>query len=189
MKPSNAKPHAGRRGASDHASAQESVCVSDHTVPQLSVVPHNATGELSGEKPALIPPGTYRVRLVDWQTAILWGRSHKLALHFRVCDLGPHFGAKVVRWYNVERIKGRPSVRGKFKVGWKREVVRDYCTLVPDLKRLDRLHLERLESLLIVARVETVTSHSRQRTIHEPLQYSVVHELLGVEAGLTSNTA
>lgn len=183
MNPSKAKPHAGGRGASDNASARESVSGSHHTARALRAVPCTPTGELAGDKPPLVPPGEYHLHLTHWQTAILWGRSHKVALHFRICDVGPHFGTKLARWYNVEKVKGRPSLRGHFKLRWKHDLVRDYCALIPDLKRLDRLHLERLEPLVIVARVETVTVDSRQKSIPELLQYSVVRDLLRIEAG------
>lgn len=182
MKPTNAKPHAGRRGASDHASARESVSGWDDTASAASVSQLPA-GEFSGAQPALIPPGLYVLRMTHWRTAILWGRSPKLGLHFRVCDFGPHFDVELVRWYNVDKITGRPSLRGRFKIGWRNDLVRDYCALVSDLKRLDRIYLDRLESLLIRARVETVTVNSRQKALPEPLHYSVVRELLGVEAG------
>ncbi|OOG38178.1 hypothetical protein B0E51_15175 [Rhodanobacter sp. C05] len=123
------------------------------------------------------------MRLTHWQTAILWGRSQKVILHFTVCDLGPHFGVKLQRYYNAEKIVGRPCKYGRFKLGWNHDLVREYALLLPMPQRLDRLHLERLQSLLIVGRVETTTTTARQKRIPDALQYSVVRELLRVEAG------
>lgn len=151
--------------------------------PRLTVVRPAAAGELSGDKPALIPPGEYQLRFTHWQTAILWGRSHKVILHCIVCDLGPHFGVKLRRFYNVEKIIGRPCKDGRFKVGWNHDLVREYAQLLPMPHRLDRLNLERLESLLIVGRVETTTTTARQKRLPDALHYSVVRELLRVEAG------
>jgi hypothetical protein len=45
---------------------------------KLHVVPTSGAGELDGEKPPLVPPGRYLLRLSYWETAVIWGRSHKL---------------------------------------------------------------------------------------------------------------
>lgn len=148
-----------------------------------NVVQLVAAGELTDERPALIPPGEYRLRLTHWQTAILWGRSHKVVLHFTVCDIGPHFGAKISRYYNVEKVVGNPSRNGRFKLRWNHDLVREYAMLLPMPQRLDRLYLERLKSLLIVGRVATTSTNARQKRIPDALQYSVVRELLRIEIG------
>lgn len=182
------KSNAGGRGASDRGDTPESATGAPHTrvarqVPSLTLVEDIASGELSGEKPALVPPGEYQLRLTHWETGIVWGRSQKVILHFLVCDVGIHFGTKLARYYNVEKIVGKPGRFGRFKVRWRHDLVRDYCTLFPTPQRLDRIDLDRLAHTILAARVETVTTTARQKTLPPALQYSVVRELLRIEAG------
>ncbi len=149
---------------------------------KLTIVPDTGVGELIGDKPALIPPGKYHLRMTHWQTAIMWGRSRKLILHFTVCDMG-HCGVKLERYYNIERIIGNPAINGRFKASWRSDLMHEYCTLLPPPLRPDRICLERLKPLLIVGNVKTVTANAKQKRIPDALHYSVVSELLHVEAG------
>jgi len=135
-------------------------------------------GEVSGEQPTLIPPGEYTLGLVGWRTAIMWGRSHKLVLHFKVVGFGDCFGAAVNRYYNIKRVIGTPGPGGRFKATWNQDVVREYARIVGAPGRLDRLDLCKLSKLLIVGRVDTVCVTARQRSIPDCLKYSVVRELL-----------
>ncbi len=150
---------------------------------RLHVVPTSGAGELHGEKPPLVPPGRYLLRFSHWETAIIWGRSHKLILHFTICDVGPYFGTTLRRYYNVTKVVGRPGKHGNFKIGWKHDLVREYARLLPLPSRADRLNLDRLSSILIVGQVDTTKTSARQKDIPEALHYSVVRELLKVEAG------
>jgi hypothetical protein len=140
-------------------------------------------GELVGEQPALIPEGDYQLRMTHWQTAVMWGRSQKVILHFTVCDPGEHFGVKLQRYYNVERIIGHPTKSRRFRVRWNQDLVREYCRLFPAVNRLDRVDLDRLTRVVVTGRVKTVTTSSKQKTIADAVQYSVVCELVRVEAG------
>ena len=153
-----------------------------NTAACARALPQHA-GELSGERPPLIAPGEYQLRLTHWDTAIMWGRSHKVALHFQVCSVGEYFDTKLVRYYNVERIVGKPTRHGKFKVRWNQDLVRDYCRLLPAPSRLDRIDLARLTRVVVIGSVRTVSTTSRQRPLAPVLHYSVVSELLRVEAG------
>jgi hypothetical protein len=132
--------------------------------------------------PALVPPGTYRLRFLGWSTHILFGRAQKVALHFAVMDFGEHFGTRVLRWYNAS-VKQPTGQVGRFKAGWTSDLLREYACLVGMPSRSDRIALTRYEPLLLVGQIETVDSTSRQEKLPPELQYSVVRKLLRVEAG------
>lgn len=148
--------------------------------PNLRVVESDA-GELVGNLPALLPPGEYQLRLEHWSTSRLFGRSPKLALWFRVMDMGEHFEASVPRYYNVVDLKGRPGRWGRFKAAAGGSLARDYARLLSLPTRFDRFNLEQLTRHVVVAEVGTVATGSQQEKLAPASQYSVVRKLLRIE--------
>ena len=137
--------------------------------------------ELEGERPALIPPGTYELRFDHHETLILFGRASKLVLWFTIISMGPYFDVvKVPRFYNVKRIIGRPQKHGRFKCGFKSDFLREYARLFPAPVRLDRIPMSEFRRHVVLGRVRTVTRGSDQGAIPESLQYSVIEELTGI---------
>lgn len=137
------------------------------------------------DRPPLIPPGEYLLKLDSWSTAMMWGRSPKLIMTFIVVSVGNYFGLKIQRYYNVDRLIGKPGKSGQFKLRWSSDAVREYATLIHAPSRLDRVYLEHYSRLVIVGRVKTVEKTSLQKNLPEALRYSVIEELLRVEAGHT----
>lgn len=141
--------------------------------------------ELDGDRPALIEPGEYELRFDHYETLILFGRAQKLVLWFTVVTMGPYFDTvRLPRFYNVTRIIGRPGRNGRFKVGFRSEFLREFCTLFPVKlpARLDRIPMSLYSNAIIVGRVRTVTKDREQRDIPEPLKYSVIEELTGTRS-------
>lgn len=139
---------------------------------------------MSSVYPPLIPPGEYEVALQHFETRSFRGAA-KIYMWFRVTEPGEGFGAILPRYYNAERLLGKPARGGRFKVGLRsnflREYVRIHNTRPP---RLDRIPMDCWRNRLIRARVETVKQDYEQRQHHELLRYSVIRELLGaVEVG------
>lgn len=130
-----------------------------------------------------VTPGIYNVAFVDWATCILFGKAKKLALTFRIVDMGNEFGKLVIRWYNISRLIGRSGRHGRFKAAKGSDFISDYVRLVGMPTRTDRASLTKLSPLLIRAEIGTVTTNQIQNEIAEPLRYSVVRRLIGVEAG------
>jgi hypothetical protein len=148
--------------------------------PNLRIVESDA-GEMVGDLPALLPPGDYQLRLDFWATSKLFGRSPKLALWFKVMDMGEHFEARVPRYYNVVDLKGRAGRWGRFKAAAGGALARDYARLLALPKRFDRFNLEQLTRHVVSGKVDTVTTGSRQEKLAPASQYSVVRELLRIE--------
>lgn len=150
--------------------------------PNLQVVPSLPVDGAVLDTPPLIPPNTYRVRVIDWATCRMFGRQPKLVLRCEVCDFGKHLGVRLCRYYNVRRV-GRLGRRGNFSVGWSSDLVREYARLVGMPARRDRIALSRYCKLLLLAEVETVEQSARQEPLPACAQYSVIRRFLRVEAG------
>jgi len=130
-----------------------------------------------------VDPGIYRLSFVKSRTTLLYGRKNapKLALTFRIQDMGTFYGVELDRWYNVKRLTGKPGPGGRFQVGPGSDFMREYLTLFPTpVKRLDRMSFKPFRSAIITGRIETVTTNNKQQSLPEPLHYSIIRELLEV---------
>jgi hypothetical protein len=122
---------------------------------------------------------------VSWWTGIMFTKAPKIALTFKIVTPGEHFGKLVSRWFNVKRLIGAHGRSGRFQIGRRSDFLTDYVRLVGMPSRTDRLSLARLRPLVLLVKIDTVTINRRQRVIEDPLQYSVVRDLIRIEAGTT----
>jgi hypothetical protein len=143
--------------------------------------PNAGYGSLDGERPPLIPPGVYDFRFDYWETRVLFGRAPKLVLWFTVISYGDYFDrVRLPRNYNT-RLIGKAQRFGRFKPGFKCDFLREYVTLFQMPPRLDRIPMSVFEKVIVVAKVRTVTTGSKQENIPPALQYSVIARLLDVK--------
>ena len=145
--------------------------------PRSSHPGDHADGVAEGAPIVLLPPGRYLVKFVGWSTCLYLNRQPKVKLQFQVCDPGCHQGAMLERWYNVKALIGQPRTSGKFRYGQRSSLFREYCGLVGDLARWDRLSLSALKPKLLAAQVRTVTTDHRQKPLHPRAHYSVIDHL------------
>jgi len=142
--------------------------------------PKNALPDafIADDLPPLIKPGMYELAFVRYKTAIMFcGKASKLIMDFRIVSMGKYFETIVPRYYNVQRVIGKPQRNGRFKCGKKGDFLREYLTLFPNqVGRLDRVPMSAFESVIIEGKIETVT-RSRNKVIPKPLQYSRISEL------------
>lgn len=143
---------------------------------------HSSDGEIEGELPALVPPGIYQLRLTHWATYKYMNRAPKLALCFSIIQQGEYFEELLKRHYNVARLVGKEGRSGRFKAVPGCDLVREYARLLELPGRFDRFNLQQLKSRVILGSVGTVTTTARQKTLAAAVQYSVVRELLRLEA-------
>lgn len=137
-------------------------------------------GQISGDKPPLVRAGDYELAYLYDETVLLGhGRVAKLVLWFRLVSPGDFFGVELPRYYNVERLEGKPRRYGDFKVkGWGNDFVRHYATLFGSLpQRKNRIPMGRFEGVIIRGDVRTVMSTWMQKTLPQALHYSTVGEL------------
>lgn len=136
---------------------------------------------LDGERPSLVPPGTYDVSYVGFSTFILFGRATKVNVQFKILTMGEHFEKPISRYYNVARLIGRAGRNGRFKVGFSSDFLREYGRLFPVPNRLDRIPMSAFERHIFTAKVRTVEKGSQQENIPEGLRYSVISELIEIK--------
>lgn len=141
----------------------------------------NGCAALDGERPSLVPPGSYDVSYVGFSTFILFGRASKLNVQFKILTMGEHFEKRISRYYNITRLIGRPGINGRFKVGFSSDFLREYARLFPVPTRLDRIPMSAFEKHIFTAKVRTVEKGSQQEEIPAALRYSVISELIGIK--------
>lgn len=149
----------------------------------------DASGELepaAGEfqidaPPPLMPEGIYELMFEYHETVLHFGSGRKVVLWFKVCQPGPEFGTRLARYYNVKNHYGRLGRGGRFRVARGGDLAIEYCTLMGKIGRFDRLAFARLRNEIVLGRVRTVTTNSNQRNLPQPLQYSVIADLLGLK--------
>ena len=147
--------------------------MNDCSLPEICV---------SDDLPPLVKPGIYQLGFVDYKTAMMFkGKAAKLIMNFRILDYGEFFETELSRYYNVQRLIGKPMRHGQFKCGAKGDFLREYMTLFTGrVNRRDRIPMSAFEKVIIEGRVATVTK-SRGREIPKELQYSVIKELRRVK--------
>ncbi|WP_152669953.1 hypothetical protein [Lysobacter capsici] len=144
------------------------------------LLPSKEEGTIDGAPP-LIPPGEYRLKFETWATVMMFGRSPKLVLTFKVIDFGAHFETKLKRWYNVRRLRGKAGKHGQFSAGWSSDVVREYGRLIGLPQRTDRIAISAYGGRVIVGKVGTVNKDRTQQALPTGLEYSVIQTLLRTE--------
>jgi hypothetical protein len=148
----------------------------------VKVVPlHRDEGIVIVDDAPLIPPGEYLVTYLRHETAVMFTRP-KAFVHFRIVD-GPYAGVPVYGAFRVKQLRGRPRKQGQFTLGRSSELFRQYARLTGGRERPDRIALSNLKNCVLRVRVRTVDHDFRQRTLPESCQYSIVGDLLSVEAG------
>lgn len=139
-----------------------------------------STESVDGLKP-LIPDGEYTVEVDGWETTMRCGKP-KLVLHCRIIDYGQYLCVPLQRWYNINRIIGKPRRKGTFHAsGFHSDLVLEFVNVFGEVpKRLDRIPLSRYLDVPVRVRVRSVGIRADRTPLPGPLQYSVIDEVLGV---------
>lgn len=149
-------------------------------VVQLNQQGNQESGVVTGLRP-LIPPGTYKLAYIEHYT-MMFCKAPKVVLRFRVVDMGGCFGVELERFYNVQRLIGKPGKKGRFKVGASSDLVFEFCQVCSDrIDRLDRLPLSLMNNFVTLGDVHTVERNRKQKNLPELLKYSVIKELTGID--------
>ncbi len=138
------------------------------------------SNDLPNDKPILVPDGLYTVSYVQHATWLYMGRYPKIVVTFSIQDFGEFNLNHLNAYYNAKQLKGKPKKGGHFSAGWKSAFMLDYATCFETPKRNDRISMCRFNSVLVQAKVRTVTHNRTQREYPEGMQYSVIDQLEGV---------
>ena len=120
----------------------------------------------------LVPEGQYQLAFERYAVSTRFGRG-SLELWFRVMNYGRHFQQPVCRYYKVER-EGKRSFRASPHSAYVREFVAIFGKAPP----AGTQGVSWYRDTLIEGRVRTVSRNHKQKSIPEPVRYSVVDELI-----------
>lgn len=139
-------------------------------------------GMTTEELSPLVAPGDYQMAYIGRYTAYLHGSHPKLALKFRIVDMGDYFEAELERWYNCKRLIGKPGNNGLFVPPRHGIFLLEYATLFPTVltrdSRLDKISFTPFKNNIVTGTVGTVKKNSTQDNLPEVLQYSTIRKLL-----------
>ena len=130
----------------------------------------------------LLPDGEYVMQLLHHETVMAF-RTPKVVLHMKIVEPGEHNGKRLIRAYRVKELIGRPRKWGRFKLTRHQDLFITLAHLYGKRLRHDRISLRALGRVLLRGTTRTVTTDYRQRLSPEALHYSVIDELVSIEAG------
>jgi len=139
-------------------------------------------GVVVGSVWPLLRDSTYVMRYLYHETVIAF-RTPKVILHMQIIEPGEHNGKRLIRAYRVKELMGKPRKWGRFELGRHHELFLTFARLHDKRLRHDRISLRALGKVLLRATTRTVTTDYRHRPLPEALHYSVVDELVSIEAG------
>lgn len=145
----------------------------------------NAEGwdcQIIGPERLNLPDGIYEAAYLGHDTAFLF-KTAKVFLRFRIVTTGPFHAVELYRAYRARALVGRPGKGGRFKLARGSDLYYDLGRLLHLRARPDRISLQGLLGCIWRIRVRTVTTDYKQRALPEWDRYSVVEEILGLEAG------
>ena len=133
----------------------------------------------------LIPEGDYSMSYKYHETTAKAFGTPKVFVYFTIVEPGPYFGTHLYRSYRVRGFIGKHGKNGRFKLGKRNELFLVLCRLNERETRLrpDRVSLQALRNAVVRATVRTVKTDYKQRPLPQTLHYSVIDELISVEAG------
>ena len=151
------------------------------SLAEVVEIPHDQAGIVEGKAWPLVPSGEYESVFMHHETAIAFNVP-RVFLHFKIMTPGEHFEKVLYRAYRVQSTSGKRRKGTAFKVSLRSDYVREMANLL-NLLRLDRISPAMLKNKIIKVRVEEVSRDHKQRVIPKVLRYSVIRELISVEAG------
>lgn len=143
--------------------------------------------QLVEDTPPLIPPGEYEASYTHHEVGTAFKQS-KVYVWMQIIR-GEYTGIQLYRAYRVESFKrprgkdGKKRKGGSIKLRHSSELFRQWVKLTGEKERPDRIDLRRLKGCSVRIRVRTVTHDYDHKPLPRALQYSVIDQLISVEAG------
>lgn len=142
--------------------------------------PEDIEFEFDADLPPLLPPGdNYVVAFVRAEQKWLWKKRLKLFMHFKVISPEAHAGVSLFLGANV-------APNGKWGVGYK--FYRLWALAAGRRpKRKDRLSTSVFRKKYFRARVRTIEVSAKNTKRALGARYSIIDELLAIEAGASDD--
>ena len=94
--------------------------------------------ELLVDDKLLLPDDKYEAVFIGHETVFVF-QNPKIFLRFRITSQGEHFGKEIFRAYRVNKLVGKPSKNGKFKLRRGSDLFADISRLLDFKVRPDRI--------------------------------------------------
>ncbi len=133
--------------------------------------------EIDWGESLLIPAGEYQAVYVTHE-ATNGSFGHKLKVVFRIVTQGPYFETLIPAWYNIKDGSTGKRCGSKIKVARGSKLTSELLKVLQIKTRIDRLTPAMLRNYLLLVKVRTVLTDSRQKKLSEPQQYSIVDSLV-----------
>lgn len=134
-------------------------------------------GKVVGHHPQ-VPEGTYTVKYCGYETGQSWN-SKKVKVIFAIVE-GEYAGVPLIRYYNAKHLGEPIGPNGDFDVGDRCHLVKEFRSLLPDIRSISEIDLDLYKDRLIRVQVETVNKTGLSEELLESNQYSVIRKLLEV---------
>lgn len=150
--------------------------------------------EIEGQRWPIVPDGQYVAVFTHHETAQMFRTRDKpegtckCFLHFKLMGPGEYTGVRLYRAVRVSSLVGKVGKHGRFKLRPRSDLFIEMARLFGDTRRLDRLSLKWLRTVLLRVTVRTVKRDYKQRELPAVLRYSVVATIDGIEAGHLEQT-
>ena len=142
-----------------------------------SITERRFSDEVNEELP-LLAPGEYELMFIGHVTGVKFVSKLSVQMDFKVLTPGRGFDCVLSGYYNAVQLGKKRGKNGSFKVGTKSDLFREFHAVIPGKHRSDRLPMSRLNHIVIVGEVATVTHDRRQQPLTENCQYSKVARML-----------
>jgi hypothetical protein len=129
----------------------------------------------------LIPDGVYETQCVNYDSTFQLGKTRKLFLHFRILELGPHFGEQIFMAFNMPD-KKKIRMGSKYYKTWC--MVNGWKKPSKNAKMSPRLFKNKIYRI----KTRTVKPKHNGKKMPENFRYSVVDEIIEVITGQQSES-
>ena len=134
-------------------------------------------GKVVGYHPE-IPEGAYTVRYRGYETGQSWN-GQKVIVNFAVAE-GDYEGIPLTRYYNAVHLYEPVGPGGDFDVGDRSYLVKEYRSLLPEVRAISEVDLDLYVDKLIRVQVESVNKTGVGEVLSESNQYSVIRKLVKI---------
>jgi len=134
-------------------------------------------GKVVGYHPR-VPDGAYKVKYCGYETARSWNAA-KVAVKFAIVE-GDLAGIPLTRYYNAIQLYDPIGPNGEFDVGDRSHLLKEYRSLLLDVRSTSEIDLDHYKGMVILAQVGTTKKTGTGEELSESNQYSVVRKLLEI---------
>ena len=125
-----------------------------------------------------VPEGIYTVKFTGYETGQSWN-CKKVNVYFAIVE-GEYAGIPLARYYNATRLYEPIGPNGDFEVGDRGDLVKEFRTLLPDVRSISKIDLDLYKDKLIRVQVVTVNKTGLGEELSESNQYSIIRKLLEI---------